>query len=283
MQDQRNTSAKTVVVAGGTDGMGRATALARLRAGDTVVVVGRSPEKGAALVAEAERSGASDRFTFLRADLGSTAAVREVVERITADHKAVDALVLTANRQNFSRAESPEGLEATFSLYYLSRYLLGHGLSALFDAAPDPVIINVAGPGNKAGEVVWDDLQLTGKYGTMRAQLQAGRANDLLAVAFAEKPSSKAKYVLYHPGFTATGALDQFKQPLRAVVKVFGKLAAKTVDQAVAPILAWIENPPAERLTVDDRGKPVDLTQKAFDKGDAARLATVTEELLAGK
>ncbi|WP_432747715.1 SDR family NAD(P)-dependent oxidoreductase [Streptomyces sp. JH002] len=277
---QRNTSARTIVVAGGTDGMGRATALARLERGDTVVVIGRSAEKAAGLAGQAERLGAADRFAFIKADLGSIAEVRKVIARIAEAYPVVDALVLTANRQNMKRQESPEGLESTFSLYYVARYLLGHGLAPQFDAAPDPVIINVAGPGTKAGAVLWDDLHLNGKYNTMRAQLQAGRANDLLAVAFAEDPSSKAKYVLYHPGFTQTDAINQFNQPLRSIVKLYAKVGAKSVTDSAAPMVEWIENPPATRLTVDDRGKPVDLGLKMFDKGNAARLAVVTEELL---
>lgn len=277
---QRKTSTRTVVVAGGTDGMGRATAVGRLERGDTVVVIGRNAEKAARLAETAERLGAGDRFEFLQADLSSTTAVRDVIARIAEAHPVVDALVLTANRQNLKRVESAEGMESTLSLYYLSRYLLGHGLAKQFDAAADPVIINVAGPGTKAGAVMWDDIQLTGKYNTMRAQLQAGRANDLLAVAFTETPSSKAKYVLYHPGFTQTDAINQFNQPLRAIVKVYAKVGAKSVSESAAPMIEWIENPPAQRLTVDDRGKPVDLGLKMFDKGNAARLVRVTEELL---
>ncbi|MFD8935367.1 SDR family NAD(P)-dependent oxidoreductase [Streptomyces sp. NPDC059578] len=280
---QRNDSSRTVVVAGGTDGMRRATAVARIERGDTVVVVGRNAEKGARLTELAERLGATDRFAFVQADLSSIAAVRKVIRYVGEAHPVVDALVLTANRQNLKRAESAEGIESTLSLYYLSRYLLGHGFAEQFDAAADPVIINVAGPGIKAGSVAWDDLQLRGRYTTMRAQLQAGRANDLLAVAFAENPSSRAKYVLYHPGFTRTDAINQFNQPLRALVKAYAKVGAKSVADSAAPMIRWIENPPAERLTVDDRGKPVDLNLKTFDQGDASRLVGVTEELLKGR
>ncbi|MDT0269652.1 SDR family NAD(P)-dependent oxidoreductase [Streptomyces sp. DSM 44915] len=276
----KNSSARTVVVAGGTDGMGRATALARLERGDTVVVVGRSAAKAADLADEARRLGAAERLDFHQADLSSIAAVREVIAHVAKAHPAMHALVLTANRQHLRRETSAEGLESTFALYYVSRYLLGHGLARQFDAAPDPVIINVAGPGTSAGSVNWDDPHLTRRYSTMRAQLQAGRANDLLAVEFAERPTSKARYVLYHPGFTQTAAINQFNQPLRAIVKVYARIGARSVADSAAPMIEWVENPPKARLTVDDRGKPVDLGRKMFDKANAARLAALTEELL---
>ncbi|UOE42842.1 hypothetical protein [Agromyces larvae] len=43
-----------VVVSGGTDGMGRALALARLERGDTVVALGSNPTKGRQLLAAAD-------------------------------------------------------------------------------------------------------------------------------------------------------------------------------------------------------------------------------------
>ncbi|GAA2690958.1 MULTISPECIES: SDR family NAD(P)-dependent oxidoreductase [Actinosynnema] len=267
---------KTTVVAGGTDGMGRAIALARLRAGDAVVVIGRSGRKAAELA----RAAGGGALTFLPADLSSTAETRRVAERIAAGHDRVDALVLTANRQSFRRAETPEGLEATFALYYLSRYLLARELAPLLAAAPDPLVVNIAGPGVRRGRIRWDDLQLRERYHPLTAQLQAGRANDLLAVSSAADPRLRAKYVLHHPGFTRTGALDQFPQPLRALVKLYARFAARSVEQAVALPLTWVENPPERRLTVDDRGEPVDLSQSMFDPAAAARLAEATEALL---
>ncbi|MFD5556106.1 hypothetical protein ACFWIA_19985 [Streptomyces sp. NPDC127068] len=68
-----------------------------------------------------------------------------------------------------------------------------------------------------------------------------------------------------------------------ALVKAYAKVGAKSVAESAAPMIKWIENPPAKRLTVDDRGEPVDLSLKAFDKGDASRLVGVTEELLRGR
>ncbi|MEV0064171.1 hypothetical protein [Nocardia sp. NPDC050718] len=55
---------KHIVVAGGTDGLGRAAALDRLAKGDTVVVIGRNPMRGAEFLAAAEALGGGDRFVL---------------------------------------------------------------------------------------------------------------------------------------------------------------------------------------------------------------------------
>ncbi|MFI0463234.1 SDR family NAD(P)-dependent oxidoreductase [Saccharopolyspora sp. 5N102] len=267
---------KVVIISGGTDGMGRATALARLARGDRVTVIGSNAAKGQALLGRS----ANANLRFLQADLSSISEVERVAARIADEHEAVDALALFANRVSPRRRETADGLEFTFALYYLSRYLLGQRLRPLLDASPAPVIVNVAGVGNTAGKICWGDPQLTRRYGQIRAQLQAGRANDLLGVAFAEEAASKARYVLYHPGFTRSG-LDSHESPLvRGSLRTLAKLFARPVVDSVRPIVEWIDRPPAEPLTAIDRGKPVDLSLKTLNRADAARLITYTEELL---
>ncbi|XVQ11876.1 SDR family NAD(P)-dependent oxidoreductase [Spirillospora sp. CA-255316] len=269
---------KNVIISGGTDGMGRATALERLARGDRVTVIGSSEAKGRALLERAD----SPELRFVRADLSSIAEVERVVAGIAEHHDSVDALALFANRVSQKRRETPDGLEQTFALYYLSRYLLGHRLRPLLDAAPAPVIINVAGVGNTAGRIHWDDPQLTRRYGQVRAQLQAGRANDLLGVAFAREAGSRARYVLYHPGFTRSGVNGHENPVARGALVLLAKFFARPVADSVRPIVEWIDRPPAEPLYAVDRGKPVDPSLKTLDPDAAARLAAYTEKLLQG-
>ncbi|UED84387.1 SDR family NAD(P)-dependent oxidoreductase [Streptomyces profundus] len=275
------TPPRTIVVSGGTDGIGRTLVLDRLRRGDRAVAIGSDQGKGEALLAEAERSDAAERLTFLRADLSLVAEVERVVARITEDHRRVDALVLCANRVLTRRQETAEGLESTFALYYLSRYLLGHGLRDVLAAAPEPMIVNVSAPGMKAGRVHWDDLQLTRGYRTVRAQAQSGRANDLLGVDFAARPSSPARYVLYHPGFTRTpGGVAHLPWPIAASIRLLARIAARSPEEAADPVSRLIDAPPTDPLTAIDRGRSVDLGLPTFDPGDAARLAKETRRLI---
>ncbi|SEF15735.1 SDR family NAD(P)-dependent oxidoreductase [Jiangella alba] len=268
---------RTIVISGGTDGMGRALALRRLAKGDHVIAVGSNAEKGARLVADAAVRG---RAEFVRADLTTVAGTRSVIRAIEASTDVVDALVLCANRVRPGRVETAEGFESTFALYYLSRYLLSHGLTPALEQSTSPVVVNVAGVGTRKGAIHWDDLQLTRRYRAVAAQLQAGRANDLLGVGYAAQHGGRVPYVLYHPGFTRSGDLSTLPRPTRTAIRVAARLFARPVEAAVAPIDRFIDAPPPAPLTAVDRDRHLPLTLPTLDPDRAGRLAERTAALL---
>lgn len=105
---------RTLVITGGTDGIGRHLADHYLARGDRVVVIGRDPAKGAAF-----RAAAGARGTFLRADLDSIARNRAVLTELQDSHPRIDALVLCARFYRSHRTLTTDGFEATFA--HLSR------------------------------------------------------------------------------------------------------------------------------------------------------------------
>ncbi|TCN50775.1 short subunit dehydrogenase [Rhodococcus sp. SMB37] len=280
MPEPDPTCSRVIVISGGTDGMGRALALARAGRGDTVVALGSNLDKGRRLLADADKSSVAGRVEFIRVDLSSVGQTRAAIGEIIALHDVIDALVLFANRQAPERTTTAEGFEQTFALYYLSRYILGYGLLPLLRRSEAGVIVNVAGVGMVKGKIHWDDLQLENDYGMVAAQLQAGRANDLLGVAFAEQPDNPVRYVLYHPGFTRSGDLSPLPAVLRASLSVAARLAARPIAESVAPIHEFIDTPPSAPLTAIDRGKPVPLTLRTLDPANARHLAEATSSLL---
>ena len=280
MPEPDPTCSRVIVISGGTDGMGRALALARAGRGDTVVALGSNLDKGRRLLADADKSSVAGRVEFIRVDLSSVGQTRAAIGEIIALHDVIDALVLFANRQAPERTTTAEGFEQTFALYYLSRYILGYGLLSLLRRSEAGVIVNVAGVGMVKGKIHWDDLQLENDYGMVAAQLQAGRANDLLGVAFAEQPDNPVRYVLYHPGFTRSGDLSPLPAVLRASLSVAARLAARPIAESIAPIHEFIDTPPSAPLTAIDRGKPVPLTLRTLDPANARHLAEATSSLL---
>ncbi|WP_129842479.1 SDR family NAD(P)-dependent oxidoreductase [Streptomyces sp. RFCAC02] len=276
---------ETVVITGGTDGLGRGLALHHLRRGARVFAVGSTPAKGEAFLAEAGTAGAGDRAVFLRADLTSVAAAGDLVATVTRACPVVDRLVLCAQRYRLTgrRSVTPEGFEHSFALAYLSRYVLGHGLRPVLEAAPRPVVMNVGTPGVPLGRVHWDDPQLTRRYGGTRATLQSFRANDLLGAAFPLLyPGSPVRYIGYNPGMVATGMPDHLPQPLRALTKAAFAVVATSVEKAVVPMARLLDDPPDEPFTAWRGRRRLSVTSRAFDRRSALRLHTLTRELLDG-
>lgn len=250
--------ARTIVISGGTNGIGKALARHYAELGDQVVAVGSSEEGGRRLREEVPKAH------FVRSDLSSLRQTRDLVKRLNAEHPVIDALVLAAFRFNPTRVETEEGFEHTFALYVLNRRLMAEGLRGPLEDAAAPVIINLCGAG-QGGRIHWNDLQLKDNYRAVTATMQGARASELLGMAYA---SERTKYVLYNPVFVATGLHEPFNQPLRSIVRVASAAFAQPVTKAVPPITALIDHPPAEPLTAWKKGKPIDL---AVDRDEARR------------
>lgn len=84
---------KTVVVTGGTRGIGLMIAAGFVAAGATVVVASRKADAVEATVADLSRFGECSGFP---ADLSDEAGARQLADRVAADHERVDVLVNNA-------------------------------------------------------------------------------------------------------------------------------------------------------------------------------------------
>lgn len=271
---------KTVVITGGTDGMGKALALAYLRRGDRVVVIGTSSTKGQAILDAAGEFGAGARIEFIRADLSLVAENRRVIEQIAASYSVVDALVLGARYYRATRFVTSEGFEANFGLFYLSRYLFGHGLAQQMEQAASPVILDLAGPGGDLAGIRWDDLQFARTYDPDAVMRQCGKLSDLLAVGFTRRhPDSRIRYILLHPGLTATGFTGQYDAASAELVAGMRE-RGQPVEAALIRILRHLDHPQAAPLSAFMQDNAVDVHGDPFDPEAADRLAHLTATLL---
>src|SRR4051794_9035084 len=108
---------RTVVVTGASDGIGAATARALARGGHEVVVVGRSPDRTAAV---ADELGAARHVV----DYADLAAVAGVADRLAAEHPRLDVLVNNAGLIAGARSTTRDGHELTFQVNHLAPMLL---------------------------------------------------------------------------------------------------------------------------------------------------------------
>ncbi|MDV8022197.1 SDR family NAD(P)-dependent oxidoreductase [Rhodococcus sp. IEGM 1330] len=268
---------KTIVITGGTSGIGEALAIAYLNRGDKVIVVGPDPEKGKKYLRAAADNGHEGRAEFIAADLSLVEENRRVIDRLNTSVKAIDVLVLCARYFRSNRAVTAEGFEHNFALYYLSRFLLSYGLAKRMESARTPVVLNIAGPGVGPQEIAWNDLGLERGYDGWAAMGQGGRLNDLLGVSFAAK-GFRTRYVLWFPGGTRTGFAGEFDRATAALVERM-KRSGQPVETTVPPILRTLDDPPSEPLSAFIEGNRISLDLPSFDSSKATRLQTLTHQI----
>lgn len=260
----------TTVITGGTNGIGAALAARLARAGHRVLVVGRS----ATAPAGAE---------LIRADLSTIAGTIAAATEVAARAPEVDRLVLGAGRFNRRRVLTPDGLEHTFALYPVSRYLLTDALMP--NLSSSAVIVSVCGVGGLGGAgIQWDDLTLARSYRAFDAVSQVARASELLGAGFRDRyPASPARYVVHNPMFVDSGLGRQVGGLAGRSLDVVARLFAQSSDDAAALIQPFLDGPsvPSVPLTASRRGKPIALDRPVFDRGTAARLYRVLGELTA--
>ncbi|GAA3300109.1 SDR family NAD(P)-dependent oxidoreductase [Dactylosporangium vinaceum] len=264
----------TAVVTGGTDGIGRALAEEYLRRGFEVLVVGRSARKGKSF------ADSSERAHFVAADLSLVAENRRLAEQLAQRFPVIDVLVLGARYHRSVRTVTAEGFETNFALFYLSRFLLSHGLAAPLGRAEHPVVLNFGGAG-QTGPVQWDDLQLERSYHGVRAMGHAGRLNDLLGVDHVDRHAGAGiRYVLNHPGVVVTSFAGEY-DPVTAAEVDHLRIIGKPVATAVAQILPFLEPRVPGPLTAVLEGRRVALEPGLWDLRDARLLHDITSALLA--
>ncbi|WP_106495741.1 SDR family NAD(P)-dependent oxidoreductase [Lentibacillus sp. Marseille-P4043] len=254
---------KTLLITGGTSGIGKGLAKYYLAAGNRVIIVSRN-------------KGDLHNAIYLQADLSLASENYRIIENIQRTYGSIDGLILCAVLQTARKNTliTKEGLEFTFALQYLSRYILSNRL-AFND---DSFILNVATPGINS-PVNFDDLEYRRKFNSVKANANANRLNDLLGAGFKRKG---IRYILYNPMAVRTsGARSVFANPLmRIFLKVVHRLVGHEVDEIVNSIVDVLKESRSQIFSAYRLSIPVDLSMKTFNPQKAKQLEKITEKVL---
>jgi NAD(P)-dependent dehydrogenase (short-subunit alcohol dehydrogenase family) len=185
---------KNALVTGGTDGIGKEIARGLAEQGIHLIIVGRNAEKGARAEHDLRLSTQNPNVHFLQADLGLMGEVRRLADLVGGRWPSLHYLVHDAGVVLGRRELTAEGIESSFAINYLSRFVLTGQLLPRLVAAGRPdgaariVIVSGAAQG---GRVHFDDVNLTSNFATLRAVLQSCRANDLFTLELARRLSTE--------------------------------------------------------------------------------------------
>ena len=162
---------RTVLITGGTAGIGKATALGLATMGARVAVTGRDPSRTEDAAREIRAAGGQvDVFV---ADLSAQSEVRRLAEEVSHTLVRIDVLVNNVGGYWNTRHETADGLERTFAVNHLAPFLLTHLLlDRLIQSAPARVV-TVSSNAQAQGRIDFDDLQGLRSYSGARAYSQS--------------------------------------------------------------------------------------------------------------
>jgi NAD(P)-dependent dehydrogenase (short-subunit alcohol dehydrogenase family) len=180
---------QVVLITGATDGLGRLVATHLATGGASVLLHGRDPDKGRALVEELRGQTANEQLRYYNADLASLADVRALATQVSDAEPALHTLVNNAGigprKSDPGRRSSADGHELMFAVNYLAGYLLTRELLPLLRRSAPARIVNVASIGQQ--ELDFDDLMLTREYDGLRAYRQSKLAQIMFTIDLAEE------------------------------------------------------------------------------------------------
>ncbi|MCO1574462.1 SDR family NAD(P)-dependent oxidoreductase [Crossiella sp. SN42] len=224
---------RIVVITGASAGVGAAGARQLSRLGATVAVVGRSPEKTAAVAEEV--GGQPFVADFSRLD-----EVRRLAGELLARYPVIDVLANNAGRQVTRRTLSADGHELTFQTNYLAPFLLTHLLAPALGGAR---VISTASAAHSWARLDLDDLNSArGRYRSTRAYACSKLGNVLFTQELARRAAGSGLTASsFHPGLVASeffrddGVFGLFGKVM--INSPLGRRLAVSPDQGAAPLV----------------------------------------------
>jgi len=195
---------RTVLVTGGTGGIGRATALGLARLGANVAITGRDATRAEHTASEIRSETGAQVDVFL-ADLSAQAQVRRLAEEVLRRLPRIDVLVNNVGGYWNTRHLTVDGLERTIAVNHLAPFLLTDLLLARLRQGDHARVVTVASHAHAQGRIDFDDLQSERAYSGARAYNQSKLANVLFSYELARRlRGSGVTANAVHPGVVNT-------------------------------------------------------------------------------
>ncbi|SER71745.1 Short-chain dehydrogenase [Pedococcus cremeus] len=272
---------RTVLVTGGTGGIGGATATGLAALGARVGVVGRDRGRAEAAAGHIRADGGqADVFV---ADVSAQREVRRLADEVLAAYPRLDVLVNNVGGYWAHRHTTEDGLERTFAVNHLAPFLLTNLLlDRLRETAPARVV-TVSSGAQAMGRIDFDDLQGQRDYRGQRAYNQSKLANVLFTYELARRlEGTGVTATVLHPGVVRTAFAREDSGRLMGLGLPLARPFMRSPEKGAETSVYLASSPAVEGVSGQyfvDR-KPTRSSRASYDAAAAARLWDLSAQLV---
>jgi len=267
---------QVILITGATDGLGKQVALDLAAHQATVLLHGRSQEKGEAVLRKIRDATGNQKLLYYNADFSSLDDVRRLSEKVEADHERLDVLInnagLGAGLRQSGREMSADGHELRFAVNYLAPFLLTHQLLPLLRRSVPARIVNVASVGQQP--IDFDDVMIENRYDGLRAYRQSKLALVMFTFDLAEE--------LRESGVTVNSLHPASLMPTRMVLETdYFRSPMSTIEEGARAVEQLAASPDVEGVSGEyfDGKQLGRANPQAYDKEARQRLKMLSHQL----
>jgi retinol dehydrogenase-14 len=272
---------KTVLVTGGTGGIGLATAAGLAGLGARVGIVGRDTARCEAGAKRLRSSGGQvDAFV---ADMSAQDEVRRLADEVLAAYPRLDVLVNNVGGYWATRHTTADGLERTFAVNHLAPFLLTNLLLDRLRTSAPARVVTVSSGAQAMGRIDFEDLQGERDYSGQRAYNQSKLANVMFTYELARRlTGSGVTANALHPGVVRTDfGREDSKGWMRLMLPVIRPFM-KSPEHGAATSIYLASSAEVAGVTGQyfANSKPKTSSKASQDTAAAARLWDVSAQLV---
>ena len=193
-----------IVLTGGTSGLGYRTAqVLGKEIKNKIILIGSNKQKGETSADNLIKETSNNDISFIQCDLSSISEIKSLADKLK--KFKIDILINNAGALFFSRKESVDKIEKTFSLNHLSYFILTNLLLKYKVIKNGGRIVNVASGAHRGVKIDFNNLEMTTNYNGWVSYKKSKLCNILFTKKLSELTNkSKITVNCLHPGFVKT-------------------------------------------------------------------------------
>jgi hypothetical protein len=226
---------KVVLVTGGTDGIGKETALRMAGLGANVIIVGRNADKAEKSIADIKATHPTATITYWQYDLSLMKQVNLLANQVQDTYGTLDILIHSAGVMLPRKTMTAEGLETVFAVQYFARYWLTTRLMDSLSAGAR--VINVSAGGTIPLRLAIGNINSDKFYHGVYTLMHESVANDVMTLRLMRQYPNIAFYG-YGPFYVKSGLFVDMPFTFKLATNTFGRLMATTPQKASEDVVA---------------------------------------------